>query len=78
MQQFYMLKPTVMTARVNKPPIRKHLDIKKESMLNQLKCLLEENSITVEVYFSKILHFYDFNRRVERPEDEDSDEVNEK
>ena len=44
-------------------------------MLNQLKSLLVEKSITVEVYISKIILFYDFNRRVERPEDEESDEI---
>ena len=46
-------------------------------MLNQLKCLQEEKSITVEVYISKIFLFYDFNRRVELPEDEYSNEVSE-
>ena len=60
---------------ISKPQLRKHLDIKKETQLNQLKSLLVEKSITVEVYVDKIILFYDFNRQVDRPEDEESDEV---
>ena len=60
-------------SKVNKPPYRNHLDIKKEAQLNICKDLLRENSISLDIYIEKILNFYDFNRDSNRLQDSSSE-----
>ena len=64
-----------LDTKINKPPYRRHLDIKKEAELNLCQNLLKDKSITLEVYIEKILSFYDFHRKKEKEQDSESDDL---
>ena len=46
----------------SRPPRRAHLDIEKESKLEELTSLYKDHYITYEIFVERVINFYDFNR----------------
>ena len=72
----------------SRPPRRAHLDIEKESKLEELTSLYKDHYITYEIFVERVINFYYFNRakiiRMEKDgelsddlSDDDSDDADE-